>query len=199
MANHGFKNLVNFRSLLLTTALLIPASAGQAAEWTYTDWDNDGNLELSDTEFETGFKETGTFAAWDRDGDAGLNEGELATGLFHSWDADRDLQITEAEYGTGAQRWYGADYATPFTDYDTDRSGYIDRTEFGGAWDSAYYTQWDADSDSLLSEDEYSTGIYRSADLDADQVITVEEEGWFEGWFDGDDVEAEIREVGDVY
>ena len=29
-----------------------------------------------------------------------------------------------------------------------------------------------------------------------DHVISVEEEGWFDGWFDGDDAEAEIEEVG---
>ncbi|MEI4263644.1 hypothetical protein [Roseovarius sp. D0-M9] len=196
----NMKKLINLRSAMLTTALLIPAASfGQAEQWEYTDWDNDGNLELSSREFQTGFAETGTFDAWDRDGDAGLNEGEFATGMFADWDTDNDLEITEEEYDIGAERWYGADYNTPYTDWDADGSGNIDRTEFGAAWDNDYYTQWDADGDSLLSEDEYSTGIYNSADLDADQVITVEEEGWFEGWFDGDDVTAEIEEVGDVY
>lgn len=195
----AWKKFINARSAILTTALMIPAASfGQAAEWTYTDWDSDGNLELTETEFETGLAETGTFDAWDRDDDAGLSEGEFATGVFSSWDTDNDLQITEEEYAAGTERWYGADYDTPFTDYDTDTSGFIDRTEFGEGWDSEYYTQWDADGDSLLSEEEYTTGVFGSADLDDDQVITVEEEGWFEGWFDGDDVEAEIEEVGDV-
>ncbi|MFN7025497.1 MAG: hypothetical protein ACK4QP_13455 [Pseudorhizobium sp.] len=190
--------LIKMRSAMLATALLIPTASFGQATWTYTDWDSDGNLELTDKEFQSGFSQAGTFGAWDRDGTAGLSEGEFATGVFASWDADNDLQITEDEYGAGSQRWYGADYATPFTDYDADTSGFIDRTEFGSAWDNDYYNTWDADDDSLLSEDEYNTGIYGAADLDSNKVITVEEEGWFEGWFDGDDVEVEIEEVGDV-
>lgn len=194
------KNTFSLRTAAFVTTFMIPvASFAQTAEWQYTDWDDDGNLELSETEFETGFAETGTFDAWDRDGDAALSDGEFATGTFADWDTDNDLEITEEEYGIGTERWYGPDYDTPFTDWDADASGVIDRTEFGEAWDNDYYTAWDEDDDSLLSEDEFTTGIYDTVDYDDDYVITVEEEGWFEGWFDGDDLEAEIQEVGDVY
>lgn len=194
------KKFANLRSVLLTTALLIPAvSFAQAEQWTYTDWDNDGNLELSEDEFHTGFSDTGTFDAWDRDNDGFLNDGEFATGTFADWDADNDLEITEDEYNIGTDRWYGANYNTPYTDWDADSSSSIDRTEFGDAYDNNDYTTWDTDGDSLLSEDEYNTGLYGTVDRDKDYVVTVEEEGWFEGWFDGNDVTAEIEEVGDVY
>lgn len=194
------KKFANLRSVLLTTVLLIPvASFAQAEQWTYTDWDNDGNLELSENEFATGFSDTGTFDAWDRDDDGFLNDGEFATGTFADWDTDNDLEITEEEYDIGTERWYGADYNTPYTDWDADDSGYIDRTEFGDAWDNDYHAAWDEDGDSLLSEDEYTAGLYDTVDRDDDYVVSVEEEGWFEGWFDGDDVTAEIEEVGDVY
>ncbi len=192
-------NTFSLRSAALVTTLIIPvASFSQDMQWTYTDWDNDGNLELSDSEFQTGFSETGTFDAWDRDNDAALAEGELATGTFADWDTDNDLEITEQEYQAGSQRWFGPDYATPYTDWDADASGTIDRTEFGQAWDTDYFSAWDADGDSLLTEDEYNAGLYNTADQNDDYVITVEEEGWFEGWFDGDDIEAEIEEVGDL-
>ncbi len=46
---------------------------------------------------------------------------------------------------------------------------------------------------------EYSQGIYNMSDRDQDLVISIEEEGWFEGWFDGDDIEAEITTVGEVF
>jgi hypothetical protein len=58
--------------------------------------------------------------------------------------------------------------------------------------------RWDQNQDEVLDENEFSQGLYSTADLDEDQVITIEEEGWFEGWFDGDDIEAEIEDVGDV-
>lgn len=192
------QNPFSMSALALTTALVVPTFAHAQTTFVYTDWDNDGNLELTDKEFAEGFAETGTYDAWDRDETAGLSEGEFATGVFSRWDRDNDLQITEEEYAVGSEQWYGADYATPFADYDTDDSGYIDTTEFGENWDSDYYAEWDADTDGLLTEDEYTTGLYETADVNDDYVITVEEEGWFEGWFDGDDVEAEIQEVGDV-
>ena len=174
-------------------ALLVSAAANaQMFGDTYgTDLDYDT--------FNTGLGESGIYDAWDRDDEVGLNDREFATGVFADWDRDNDLQITEEEYGLGTERWYGADYDRGFTDYDLDTSGYIDREEFGGGWDNEYYTTWDTDADGLLTEDEFGTGLYGRSDVNEDMVITVEEEGWFEGWFDGDDVSAEIEEVGDVY
>ena len=93
------KNFISLRSTLLAAALIVPGAAFAQATWANTDWDSDGNLELSDQEFATEFNETGTFNAWDRDDTVGLSEGEFATGMFHNWDRDRDLQITEEEYG----------------------------------------------------------------------------------------------------
>jgi Ca2+-binding EF-hand superfamily protein len=186
-------------SLASTVAvLLIPAHVHAQETWTYTDWDDDGNLELSSHEFNAGLSDSGVHGAWDRDDDAGLNEGEFATGMFSNWDMDNDLQISEEEYTAGTDRWYDASFDTPFTNYDVDSSGYISRSEFGEGWQNDTFTVWDGDSDGLITNDEFSTGAFNSADLDDDKVITVEEEGWFEGWFDGDDVEAEIEEVGDV-
>ncbi len=192
------QQLKTLRAVALTSALALPAAATAQATWTYSDWDNDGNLEVSDQEFQTGFAETGTYNAWDSDETVGLSEGEFATGVYSSWDTDNDLQLTEQEYMTGTQNWYGDEYNTAFSDWDTDTSGYIDTNEFGAGWDNTLYSDYDTDSDALLTEDEFNTGVYSSADLDQNEVITVEEEGWFEGWFDGDDVEAEIEQVGDV-
>ena len=159
---------------------------------------DDYGTDLGYDQFEAGFGETGYYDAWDTDDDAGLTEGEFGSGIYADWDTDNDLQITEEEWQVGTERWYGADYEGNFTEWDADESGFIDQEEFGGGWDSTYYSEWDTDEDSVLNEEEFGTGLYNTADLDQDQVITVQEEGWFEGWFDGDDVEAEIEEVGDV-
>jgi hypothetical protein len=148
--------------------------------------------------FHTGFMDTGYYSGWDSNNDNMLAENEFATGVYADWDTDNDLRITEDEYAMGAERWYGTDYDVTYDTWDADSSGYIDQNEFGTNWNSDYYANWDANSDGMLDENEYSTGVYNTADLDGDEYIAVEEEGWFEGWFDGDDVEAEIREVGDV-
>lgn len=182
----------------IMATLFIPAITHAQETYKYTDWDNDGNLELSSREFNAGFASTGIHDAWDRDDEVGLNEGEFATGMYSRWDADDDLRISDEEFKAGTDRWYDSSFNTPFTDFDVDSSGYIDRSEFGNAWQNDTFTVWDGDSDGLITPDEFSTGAFNSADLDGDEVITVEEESWFEGWFDGDDVEAEIQEVGDV-
>ncbi len=177
-------------ALLGTTA----ASAQMFGDTYGTDYDYDT--------FNTGFGETGYYDALDTDDDALLSQNEYATGLFADYDRDNDLQITEDEFGLGTGRYFGDGYAGgAFTDYDLDSSGYLDQSEFGGFYDADYadtYTGLDTDQDTFLSADEYSTGLYGSADVNQDKVITIDEEGWFEGWFDGDDIEAEIQQVGEV-
>ncbi|MDF1727773.1 MAG: hypothetical protein P1U53_08485 [Sulfitobacter sp.] len=179
-----------FLSAVATSALI----AGAASAQMYNGWDRDAGYDG----FNTGMADQGYYDGWDRNDDGMLDESEFATGTYADWDTDNDGQITEDEYTVGSERWYGTDYEGDFTTIDADQSGYIDQSEYGSAWDTSYYSAWDSDGDGLLTDSEYNRGLYDSADLDGDQYISVEEEGWFEGWFDGDDVEAEIREVGDV-
>jgi hypothetical protein len=134
------RKLTTLPALALTTALAVPAMSLAAANWQYTDWDSDGNLEMTSQEFSSGFSEGGTYDAWNRDAnDDGLSEGEFATGMFADWDRDNDMRITEDEYDAGAERWYGADYDVSYSDWDADQSGYIEKTEFRGGWDNEYF------------------------------------------------------------
>ncbi|WP_299819043.1 hypothetical protein [uncultured Jannaschia sp.] len=174
--------------------LAAPANAQLFGDEVGTDYDYDT--------FNTGFNETGYYDALDSDSDSFLNEGEFATGLYNDYDRDNDRMVSEEEFGVGTERYRGGDYEASFADYDADTDGFLNQEEFGQFYGSdytGYYSDLDTDGDAQLSRDEYSTGMYNAADLDRDQVVTVEEEGFFEGWFDGDDIEAEIQEVGDVY
>ncbi|EKE43898.1 hypothetical protein OCGS_1879 [Oceaniovalibus guishaninsula JLT2003] len=185
---------MTFRNLMATTSAVVLLAAAPAMAQMYEGYDST----LGYDGFHTGFTDSGYYDAWDSDDSMSLTENEFATGVYSDWDRDNDGLISEEEYGLGANRWYGDDYDTAFTDYDADASGFIDQSEFGSNWDNEYYTGWDSDGDSELSDTEYSRGVYGLADRDQDTVISIEEEGWFEGWFDGDDVEAEIEQVGDV-
>ena len=153
--------------------------------------------------FDEGFAQTGYYGALDRNDDTMLDQSEYARGLYADFDRDNDLQISEDEYTLGTQRYRGADYEmSPFADYDADQSGFLTQEEFGGLYDSGYnddFVSFDGDGDGMLTSQEYSAGMYDRADLDRNQMISIEEEGFFEGWFDGDDIEAEIESVGDVY
>jgi|GEM_PF-2271712 len=183
--------------LTTATALLL---AGTASAQMFGDT---YGTDLDTNRFNSGLNETGYYNALDRNKDSRLDQSENATGIYRTFDRDRDLRITEDEYTMGTLRYHGADYEmTPFTDYDSDGSGYISQNEFRPLYDSGYhddFVSFDGDGDGMLTSDEYSNGIYGRADANQDKVITVEEEGWFEGWFDGDDIEAEIKSVGDVY
>ena len=183
--------------LFTAVALSALLTAGAASAQMFGNYGYGSDLGYDD--FRSGFGQSGYFGRLDRDRDTFLSEGEFATGLFADYDRDNDLQISEEEYGLGTNRYYGDAYGGVFTDYDRDTSGFIDRTEFREFYDPEYYARLDTDRDSLLSEDEYSTGLYGAADRDRNQVLTVEEEGFFEGWFDGDDIEVELEEVGEVY
>ena len=183
---------------LTTTAALMLAGAASAQLFgdTYgTDLDYD--------RFNAGFGETGYYNALDRDRDTMLNESEYATGVYSDLDRDNDVLISEDEFTQGNTRYFGDSYGGgAFTDYDADASGFIDQTEFRNYYDSGYnddFVSFDGDGDGMLTSDEYSTGLYGRGDRDQNQVISIEEEGLFEGWFDGDDVEAEIETVGEVY
>ena len=181
------------KHFVLTTAAAMLVSTAATAQIFGDEFGTD----LTQENFNRGFAETGTFEAWDTDADAGLNENEFATGVFAEWDRDNDLVLTETEYSTGAERW-GANDNAVFADADVDTSGLIERAEFRDTWDTNYYAGWDRDADNVLNQEEFGTGLYQAADANQNQVITVQEEGWFEGWFDGNEVEAEIQEVGDV-
>ncbi len=56
--------------------------------YTFTDLDLDGNLELSQVEFDTFGREV--FVAWDTDADANVDEDEFYRGVYDIWDIDRD-------------------------------------------------------------------------------------------------------------
>ncbi len=183
---------MKLRNLMTTASAVVLLAAAPAAAQMFEGYNSTTGYDG----FNSGFADTGYYDAWDSDGSMSLSESEFATGMFSDWDSDGELGITEAEYGMGVNRWYGDDYAMTFADYDTDGSGVIDQSEFGANWDSDYYASWDGDGNSELSDVEYTEGLYNTADRDRDTVISIEEEGWFEGWFDGDDVEAEIEQVG---
>ena len=175
------------------TAALLSAPAG--AQMFGEDYGSD----LSQDRFQQGLGESGAYGAWDRDDNAMLDQDEFARGVYWSWDADNDQQVTEEEFTAGTDRWFGEDFESAFTDWDADGDGVINQQDFAANWDREYYSDWDTNQDAMLDEQEFGQGVYQTADLDRDQVITVEEEGWFEGWFDGDDIEAEVEEVGDIY
>jgi hypothetical protein len=198
--NLNLQEETDMKTFALTTSTAILLAGTAAAQMFGPDYGTD----LGYDRFNEGLQTTGYYDAVDVNDDTYLNQSEFSTGLYADYDRNNDLQITEDEFESGYTRYMGADTydSGMYGTYDLDGSGYLDQSEFGSFYGeeyNEYYTGMDTDADGLLSQDEFSTGAYSAADLNQDAVISIEEEGWFEGWFDGDDIEAEIETVGSVY
>lgn len=114
------------------------------------------------------------YGKWDTDGNAGINESEFRSGFeankaFDNWDTDKSGTLTQSELETGI-----GDNEEAFNE------------RCGDGW----FGEWDANTDSALSEDEYYDGLYTSYDADNDNVIEEPEFGDLGddmgdgGWFD---------------
>jgi hypothetical protein len=187
------------KKLMLTTTAAILA-AGAASAQMFTGYGSDLDLDT----FNSGFAESGYYDALDTNRDTMLDRSEFATGLYADYDRNADSLVDADEYRMGTERYFGADAYDEdrIATYDLDGDGMLNQQEFGtyyGENDFLGYDEYDMDGDGMLNNAEYSEGLYGRADLNRNQVIEIEEEGFFEGWFDGDDIEAEITSVGEVY
>lgn len=153
---------------------LAPAAALAAAQYTFSDIDADGNLELSEAEFERVSR--GAFQAWDQNADQRITEDELYGGLFAAWDTDVDGDIGEEEYRNGYTAWFGDDVEPTFSEVagdddvigrdefasglrETDAMAGFDAGEDGVDWAAfhvAMFDVYDRDDDDALSQDDYA-------------------------------------------
>lgn len=110
---------------------------------------------------------------WNTDGSAGISKNEFRSGFganraFATWDADNSGTLSRAEIETGVG----------------------DRRDFRDRYGENWFEDWDANSDSAISEDEYYDGLYVSYDADGSNVIDDAEMGYVGddmsdgGWFD---------------
>jgi sporulation protein YlmC with PRC-barrel domain len=159
---------------LAVVLALAPASAFAAAEWNFSDVDADGNLELSEREFENVSR--AAFDDWDQNLDQRVSGNELYRGVFLAWDSDRDSELTDTEYREGYNAWFGDDVQPEFeaiagednvigeeefasglrdtdalADFEIGDEG-LDRQAFG----NALFNLYDADDDGNVVEEEYS-------------------------------------------
>ena len=160
-------------------ALLASGGALAAVEWEFSDWDEDGNLELTETELTTGATEVGLYDEWDVDNDDLLDEDELYGGLYDTWDLDGDGLIGEDEFGESVERWLTeADY--DFEAWNTDDNDFLHEDEFRAEIaETGLYDTWVGDAEGI-GEEQFYGGYYDVADLDDDDALTEDEFGWFE-------------------
>jgi sporulation protein YlmC with PRC-barrel domain len=173
-------------ALTTTTALLLPVASYGQTTWTYSDIDADGNLELSDVEFE-----------------------RYSTGLFERYDADADGVLTSDEY-VALEQEMGSFGAEPFEAWDADRDGGLTADEFN----TGLYDTYDSDNSLGINETEYAAygmGEETVGGMDntvqAGEVISLSDWSYDPLYTDGISVEALLdaevidatgEDVGDV-
>lgn len=154
--------------VLAVTALPVIAQT----TYTYTDLDLDGNLELSQVEFDTFGREI--FMTWDADADGNLAEDEFYQGIYDIWDVDRDGIVTEVEYEDGWSNWFDEDEYVAYADLDLNADGMLTVEEFhtGLTVTGLYDT-----SEGMLGEEEFTTAVYGIYDTDDDELLSEDEFG----------------------
>lgn len=101
----------------------------------------------------------GAFDDWDIDDNAFVDENEFYDYTFSLADENDDALLDENEWSSYTSYWYepyNLDYGA-FGNYDTDRSGYLEDTEYYAMGeDVGYYAIWDNDRDGYVNPDEYA-------------------------------------------
>lgn len=144
---------------------------------TFADFDSNGDNSLDRNEFETSFNNN--FADSDADGDGNLNQDEFNSANFLNADADKDGSVTQAEFDAGVDGMFGA-YAVSedFGTFDTDGDGVLNNEEFGTGFSGTdQFGNYDANSDSSLTDTEINDGLYGDFDTNADGMIDETEFG----------------------
>lgn len=124
---------MNITKLAAVSALTLALASPAVAQMTTDGWDMDGDGNVANTEFETGFG-ANTFANYDSNADGMLDENEWNTGF-----GDKSEMWGERSYEMGA-----------FGDADANADGMLDQTEYSQGWFNTY----DADGSGVIEEPE---------------------------------------------
>lgn len=98
---------------------------------------------------------------------------------FNAMDTNGDNMVSQSEFS--AYRSHSYDWV------DRNRDNRVSRSEFDSYYaDSDYFSNWDADHNGTIDEDEFGEGLYGTWDADDDDYISDDE--WIENvWIDDDD------------
>lgn len=118
----------------------------------------------------TTFTNTTYYEDWDLNDDGLLSEEEFRTSFYETFDTDNDGRISQSEW-TSAVSDFGVN-AADWTAWDTDGDGFIDMAEFTTSFSQVgWYDTWDLDDDAMITEREYTAGVFRIWDENDNNVL----------------------------
>lgn len=127
-------------------------------------WDED--------EYHAAFDTTSHYEAWDVDEDKFLSEEEFTTSFYQTWDLNNDGRISQGEWNTVLSDYGNVIDAADWQAWDTDGDGFMERVEFDTNFaEMGWHENWDKDEDNLITEREYTTGVFTMWDTNGDNVL----------------------------
>lgn len=153
---------------------------GTLQHLTFQELDRDENGSLDPEEF---FGAAGVYyAELDANEDGRLIEHELSDGFHRIWDRDADGRVQPCELARASATWLTAGPAASFERWDEDANGWVDRAEFRrGMARAELFEQLDENRDGLLTDLEFSDGLWRQWDQDGNGALEPDEWRWGDG------------------
>ncbi|MFD2515970.1 EF-hand domain-containing protein [Pontibacter locisalis] len=116
------------------------------------------------------FAASNKYGSWDLNDDEFLDEEEFTSSFYQTWDLDGDGRISKSEWDTVVAN-YGVEEAD-WTAWDTDGDGYLEMAEFEADFAQiGWHSAWDLDKDSMITEREWTAGVYQLWDTDGDNQL----------------------------
>lgn len=124
---------------MIFTLLLILSGCQEGGDYAFNNYDEDGDEQWDNNEFETAFSENSDY--------------------YDQWDDNQDGGIDEDEWKDGVSTYYSEynyDEDGEFDNWDTNADEAIDDSEFA----EGTYDLWDENDDGYVDSDEYESWSY---------------------------------------
>ncbi|MFD2513246.1 hypothetical protein ACFSRY_05165 [Pontibacter locisalis] len=132
--------------------------------------------------FNTTFASTNYYEDWDVNDDNMLDQNEYMGGFYDTWDTNNDNRLDENEWKTATSD-FGMENEDWIT-WDGNADGVLDEVEFGTNFaKNGWFNSWDTDRNSMLTEREYTDGLFGLWDENRDGMLDENEYGAYNTYF----------------
>ncbi|MFD2515962.1 hypothetical protein ACFSRY_18970 [Pontibacter locisalis] len=116
------------------------------------------------------FAASKNYGYWDLNKDKHLSEVEFTSSFNNVWDVNGEGRVSQSEWETAISD-FGVK-AADWTAWNTDGDGYMETAEFEADFAQiGWFSTWDQDKDNLVTEQEYTAGVYQLWDTDGDNQL----------------------------
>lgn len=131
---------------------------------SYSDWDSDGNLSISRTEFIQAYLSQDFFERWGQ-GSRSISYNQLFDEAFSSIDSDNDGKLSMVEFNSQIGLYHFGIFDGSFSGWDEDSNASISRPEFDNhVATSKLAGLWDTDANTRIADREMAAGMFYICD-----------------------------------